>query len=110
MIDRRTFSQKKRAEIVLRQGGNCRDCGEKLQPSRFQIDHRQALIHDGDNSDENLAAVCDACHRIKTKKDVHARAHADRVAVVGRQRRGPPMPGSRNSRFKKHMDGRTSYR
>lgn len=110
MIDRRSFSQKRRTEICLRQSGKCADCGEKLRPGMFDIDHRQALIHGGDNEGDNLAAICFECHKRKTAKDVHGRAHADRIAVGGKQRKGPPMPGSRKSAFKKHMDGSVSRR
>jgi 5-methylcytosine-specific restriction protein A len=109
MVDRRSFSQKKRAEICLRQGGKC-GCGEKLQLGQYEIDHIQALVHDGDNEDDNLRAICRDCHKAKTRKDVQGRAHHDRIAVGGKQRKGPPMPGSRASGLKKHMDGSVSRR
>ncbi len=47
MIDRRSISQRARAEICLRQKGCCADCGEKLKPGQFAIDHIQALEHGG---------------------------------------------------------------
>lgn len=109
MVDRRSFSQKKRAEICLRQGGKC-GCGEKLRHGQYEIDHIAALIHGGSNEDDNLRAICLDCHKAKTRKDVQGRAHHDRIAVGGKQRRGPPMPGSRASNTKKHMDGTTSFR
>lgn len=109
-VDRKSVSQKKRVEICVRQDGKCADCGEKLRPSMYDIDHRQALIHGGDNADDNLVAICAGCHKAKTRKDVHARAHGDRIAVGGKQRSGRPMDGSKKSRFKKHMDGRVTIR
>ena len=105
MVDRRSFSQKRRAEICLRQRGLCADCGEKIKPAMFDIDHRQALIHGGDNADDNLAAICFDCHKAKTAKDVHGHAHAERIAWGGKQRKGPPMPGSKRSKFRKKMNG-----
>lgn len=104
-IDRRSLSQKRRAELVLAQGGKCADCGKKLRPGMFDVDHRQALVHGGDNEPDNLVAICFDCHKAKTRKDVQARAHGDRIAAGGRQRTGKPMDGSRNSKFKKKMDG-----
>lgn len=109
MVDRRSFSQKKRAEICLRQGGKC-GCGEKLQAGLYEIDHIAALIHGGSNDDDNLRAICVDCHKNKTRKDVQGRAHHDRIAAGGKQRKGPPMAGSRGSLFKKHMDGSVSRR
>lgn len=109
MVDRRSFSFKKRAEICLRQSGKC-GCGEKLQPGRYEIDHIAALIHGGSNDDDNLRAICLDCHKAKTRKDVQGRAHHDRIAAGGKQRKGPPMPGSRDSGLKKHMDGTVSRR
>ena len=110
-VDRRSFSQKKRAEIVLRQNGRCAMCGSKLQPGKFEIDHIAALIHSGTNDDDNLRAICAIpCHRNKSRADVHARAKADRIAAGGKQRRGRPFPGSRASNLKKHFDGTVTRR
>lgn len=110
MTDRRSISQKRRAEIMLAQGGKCAMCPAKLRLGFTEFDHTQALIHGGDNEPDNWRALCIDCHKDKTRKDVHARAHADRIAVGGRQRSGPPMPGSRKSKFKKHLDGRVTLR
>lgn len=76
----------------------------------FDVDHRQALIHGGDNADDNLAAICDACHRIKTRKDKHGRDHAERIAWGGKQRKGQPMPFGRKSKLKRKMNGDVVWR
>lgn len=111
MIDRKSLSQKRRAEIVLAQGGRCPECGNKLQPGHFEFDHIQALEHDGDNAADNWRAICTSpCHKLKTKADHQARGKRDRLIVGGRQRKGAPMPGSRASGLKKHMDGSVSRR
>jgi 5-methylcytosine-specific restriction endonuclease McrA len=110
VIDRRSISQKRRAEICLRQKGLCVDCGEKLRPSMYDIDHRQALIHGGDNAPDNLVAICIDCHKRKTAKDVHGRAHAERIAYGGRERKGQPMPCGRKSKLKKKMNGSVVWR
>lgn len=110
MVDRRSLSQKRRAQIVLAQDGRCYVCGCRLHYGRFEIDHRQALVHGGDDADDNLAALCVTCHCEKTRKDVKGLRKATRIAVGGKQRKGPPMPGSRASGLKKHMDGSVSRR
>lgn len=105
-VARRYLTQKKRAELVLAQGGRCSICGRKLKPGHIEFDHIQALIHGGDNEPDNWRALCaDPCHRNKTRADVQAKAKVDRLALGGRQRKGPPIAGSRNSRFKRRIDG-----
>lgn len=96
MTQRRSLSQKKRAEICLRQNGLCAQCRIKLMPSMFDIDHVQALIHGGDNEDDNLRALCFDCHKTKTRKDVHGHAKADRIAAGGKQVKRPFQKPSPN--------------
>jgi 5-methylcytosine-specific restriction endonuclease McrA len=106
MIDRRSLSQAKRNEIVARQNGLCAMCHRPLVPGHFEFDHIQALEHDGDNAPDNWRALCfSPCHKLKTKADHHGRAKRDRLAVGGRQRRGPPLMGSKASGWRKPMFG-----
>jgi 5-methylcytosine-specific restriction endonuclease McrA len=88
MTDRRSFSQEKRREILARQSGKCA-CGKELKAGMFEIDHVQALIHGGDNADDNLRAICFDCHKDKTRKDVQERSRGDRIAVGGKQSKRP---------------------
>lgn len=114
MTDARSISQKRRAEIVLRQGGKC-PCGAKLKRGEFHIDHIQAVKFDGDASSDNLRALCLNCHKAKTHHprgphtgvggDNFEAKRAARIAVGGKSRNGPPMPGSRASMWKRRMDG-----
>lgn len=109
--DRRYLTQKQRAELVLAQGGRCPMCGNKLQPGHIEFDHIQALEHGGDNAADNWRAICTSpCHKLKTKADHQARAKRDRIAIGGRQRKGPPMAGSRQSKWKRRMDGTVERR
>lgn len=110
MVDRRALTQRERTDMFLAQGGKCATCPRKLMPGQYHADHRQALVHGGDNDLENIKLICLDCHKAKTRKDVHGRAHHDRIAAGGKQRKGPPMPGSRDSGLKKHMDGTVSRR
>lgn len=110
MVDRRSLTQRERADMFLAQGGKCATCPRKLMRGQYHADHRQALVHGGDNDLGNIKLICVDCHKNKTRKDVQGRAHHDRIAVGGKQRKGPPMPGSRASNTKKHMDGSTTFR
>ena len=105
MIDRRSLSQKRRAQICLAQDGKCFVCGDNLKPGQFEIDHRQALVHGGDDGDDNLRACCLNCHCEKTRADIQANAKVKRIISGGRQRKGPPMPGTKASGIRKRMNG-----
>lgn len=112
MIDRRALTQRQKVALILAQNGRCaeNECGCKLCPGFIEFDHIQALIHGGDNEPDNWRAICTNCHKAKTRRDVQARSHCDRIAIGGRQRKGPPMPGSRLSKFKKLMSGQVVLR
>jgi 5-methylcytosine-specific restriction enzyme A len=96
---------KLRAEIHLRQNGRCAICGMKLRVGQYEIDHIQALAHGGDNSVENLRAICMPCHRDKTRGDVQGLRKAERISVGGKQRKGRPLPGTKASGIRKRMSG-----
>ena len=86
-------------------------CGKELVPGHYEMDHVQALVHDGDNALANFRAICTSpCHKQKSLKDVQARAKRDRLAVGGKQRKGVPMAGSRASGWKKLINGQTVRR
>lgn len=109
-MDRRSISQKRRTAMFLEQKGRCGECDCVLRPGHWEVDHVAALVHGGSNDDDNLTILCRNCHVAKSRRDVQARSKGDRVAVGGRQRKGPPMQGSRLSGLKKHMDGSVSRR
>ena len=95
--------------IFGRDGGRCKVCTRKVgvggEP--FQLDHRIALVNGGTHSESNLQIVCTECHKGKTKQDVAVKAKTARV--VRKQVAGIKKPSrfacSRNSKFKKRLDG-----
>lgn len=95
MVDRRSFSQKKRAEIFARDGGKCGLCGFKILNGSYEIDHVAALVHEGSNDDDNLRPVHVRCHREKSRLDVAANAKVKRIAAGGKTRRGRGFRGWR---------------
>jgi hypothetical protein len=72
----------------------------------------QALEHDGDNARDNWRAHLHLAlpQERKRRKDHQARAKRDRIAVGGRQRKGPPMAGTRASGIRRRMDGTVERR
>lgn len=103
-----------KSRISARQGDCCACCFlafGPLRPPRF--DHRPALINGGQNRESMIQAVCIPCHAMLTMGDVAEKSKVARIRSkhLGiRARKGPPMPGSRGSRWKRTMDGRTVER
>ena len=99
---RRYLPARLKAEILLRQNGNCADCGTRLILGFFVFDHRPALgirSKDADANDpERLAAICQRCDERKTPQDLKAIARTKRLALdhqdfLARQR--TKVPGRR---------------
>ena len=66
-----------------------------------------------DDSDENLRPAHVDCHKDKTKGDVKAIAKAKRIEskhIGAKAKSRNPMPGSKASKWKRTMDGRTILR
>jgi len=63
---KRAFSTSHRIEVAFRQRYRCAHCRILLPPD-FQIDHVVELRHGGEDTYENLAALCVACHSKKTR-------------------------------------------
>jgi len=91
-------------------GGRCAECERKINAGagdKFQIDHIQAMVNGGANSEGNLQLLCDWCHKGKTRSDVAQKATTARIKAknmgikgTGRkiQSRGFPKPTHRYSR------------
>ena len=62
----RDVPQSLKAEIIKRDGGCCLVCGSFEQ---LEVDHKVAIMNNGDNSPKNLGTLCDSCHTEKTKYD-----------------------------------------
>ena len=99
---RRFLPARLKAQILLRQNGNCADCGTRLILGFFVFDHRPPLsvrARDADANDpERLAAICQRCDERKTPQDLKAIARTKRLAFdyqdfLARQR--TKVPGRR---------------
>ena len=58
-------SETKKKYVAAKQGWKCNGCGEQLNHT-FQVDHKIDLQFGGTNNVENLAALCNNCHAMKT--------------------------------------------
>jgi 5-methylcytosine-specific restriction protein A len=95
-------------------GGRCAICGCKIGATvKWALDHIIALINGGENRESNLQPICDGCHKIKTRADVAEKSKTSRIRekYLGiRPHRSRPMPGSRQSKWKRCMDGTVTIR
>lgn len=81
---------------------------------RWRADHIRRHAEGGEDTPENLWPICEECDiNFKAPNDTTEVAKGKRVSDQHfgiKVSRGPPMPGSRRSRFKKKMDGTTVLR
>lgn len=109
---RREFPAKIMLAAFERAKECCEKCGCPLRPGKIHYDHVIPDAMGGTPTLDNCQVLCSACHGIKTRTlDVPAIAKTKRVTAnhIGARKRAS-MPGSRGTRFKKHMDGRVSER
>lgn len=119
-MSRREFSKPTKREALRRSGMRCeavgswyglpdgKRCGRDLAYG-VEFDHIDLDANSKDNSPENCAAVCPACHRFKTTKHdipLAAKTVRQRDKANGiRNRTSSPIPGSRASKWKRKMNG-----
>lgn len=108
-MKRKQFSKRDLSKRLAEFGGKCAMCGCKIDAATgLEFDHRIPLGLGGEDALENLEPLCIRDHRLKTKGDVTRIAKATRQhhANLGiKTRKGPPIAGSRDSGWKRKMDG-----
>lgn len=67
--ERASLNWKDKSEILKACNGICSHCGKKITDD-FTVEHMIPLSHGGDNSPENLAALCEACNIEKADRIV----------------------------------------
>ncbi len=50
-----------RQQVLRRDGWRCQGCGA---PSHLEVHHRELRSQSGDDSEQNLITLCNACHSI----------------------------------------------
>jgi len=100
--DRQWIPGRVRAEIMLRQGGRCAECGTRLILGFFVFDHRPplALREPGEDANDpaRLAAICWTCNEQKTPRDLKEIAKTKRLAEAHQaflERQRDKVPGRR---------------
>lgn len=87
----------------------CHICSGRIAPGRdpWEADHIRRHAEGGEETAENLWPAHEACHAEKSRGDASEVAKGKRVAArhYGIRRTSRPMPGSRQSRWKRKMNG-----
>lgn len=102
-----------KARVFERYGGRCYLSGIKIGPGMaWEVEHVLALAAGGEHRESNLAPVLAKAHKEKTREDRKVIAKINRVRKkhLGLKRSGRPMPGSRRSKWRRKLDGRTVLR
>ena len=102
-----------RLRIFERHEGICHLTKRKIRAGeRWDLDHIKPLADGGTHSEANLVPVLDWAHREKTAKENKARAkvRAIKKKHLGIAKTRNPLPGSRATKWKRTLDGRTVER
>lgn len=103
---RREFSAKTKTAVAQRANGRCEICTRLLLYGEAEYDHRIPCNLGGDDSLGNCVYTCKSCHKAKTKNDVRDIAKAKRnYRRAHGIRKASRFACSRNSKFKKKIDG-----
>lgn len=96
-----------RLRVFSRHNGICHLSGRRIQAGdAWDLDHVVALANGGTHSELNLRPALRGKHREKTALDVAEKAKNDRVRKRHLGIRKPSrFPGSRDSRWKRKVDG-----
>lgn len=98
-----------RQRVFDAHGGICAVSGREIRPGDpWDCDHRIALVNGGEHRESNLQPVLSDAHREKTAADVATKAKNARVRkkhIGARQKPKFVMPGSRNSKWKRKING-----
>jgi hypothetical protein len=108
-LKRVKITAKRRADIFLARGGMCHLCSLKVVPGEdWDVSHDIPLEAGGKDDETNWFVAHRKCHRVHTSTvDMPLIAKVKRVHQrhIGAKQSKSPLPGGRNSKWKKRMDG-----
>ena len=105
---RRSLSKLARIRIFDSADGICHICKTKIHTGEaWQADHILPLALGGEDNEKNMAPAHDRCHGQKTASDIGKIRKGDRQRAkhLGIKKKSKPIPGSKNSCWKKKIDG-----
>jgi len=112
--DDEAFPDRVRLRILRRFFYRCANCTRMIVPGEtWTCDHVVALINGGENREANGQPLCAFCNPRKNAVDLaeKSRTHSMACAAYGLKRsKSRPMDGSRNSPWKRRIDGTVERR
>lgn len=105
---RRRISTRERVDIFKRCEARCHICQGRINAGDpWDVEHIIPLAQGGDDYGDNLAPAHRRCHEAKTKQDTTNTARAKRREAkhLGAKQSRNPLPGGRNSPWKRRMNG-----
>lgn len=108
---REFLTDHQKTKLFMERGGICHRCTTKIRGRRWYVEHLVSLGNGGTNAWENLGVTCENCFAPKNAEDAKKQAKGRAVATAciippsQRQKKGRPLPGSRNSGWKRKMSG-----
>lgn len=103
-----------RARIFLAHDGRCHLTGRRIATGEaWELEHIKPLCLGGEHSEANLAPALVQPHREKSAAELTVKAKADRIRAkhLGlKQPKGRPMPGGRQSKWRKKVSGEVVLR
>jgi 5-methylcytosine-specific restriction endonuclease McrA len=113
-MKRKSRTTAQRVKIFRDNGGICHLCGGKIDGTKeaWELEHIIPFAMGGADDESNLRPAHKRCHLRKTVSDVAAIAKAKRREAnhIGAKASSNPIPGSRNSQWKRKIDGTTVRR
>lgn len=109
---RRTMSPTKRLKIFQALRGECHICGGSIKPGEaWEIEHLIPIGLGGADDATNFRLAHKGCHKDKTREDVGRIAKAKRIERrhIG-VRKKSRMPGSKDSKWKRKLNGQVVAR
>lgn len=105
-MNRRPLSTRERLRLYDLHGGLCHICNCVIDRvrDRWDVEHVLALALGGADDDDNRQPAHTRCHKVKTADDLGHIAKAKRREAKHLGAKPPssrPMPGNRNSKWKK---------
>ncbi len=97
-----------KARVFEAHKGVCHISGRKITAAdKWDCDHVIALCNGGENRESNLAPALKDEHKKKTKRDVAQKKKDRRVRSkhLGLSQPKSAIPGSKNSKWKRKLDG-----
>ena len=108
-VKRKPLTRLQRTIVFDDAQGACCICHIKIDhlKEKWIVEHLKPLWLGGEDNARNMGPAHYRCAIEKTTKEAPVKAKSDRVRAnfLGIKKTTNPIPGSRNTKFKKRMDG-----